>query len=1197
VVPPGSIEPRLLASRYELLSEAGRGAMGVVYRALDRESGGIVALKALHSTDPDDLYRLKNEFRALAGVVHPHLVRLYEMSVEGDHGFFTMELIEGTRSVLDHVRREAAPETALRRAFGQLASALAFLHEAGWIHRDLKPSNVLVDAKGRLVLLDFGLVRGLGAEQRERTQVGAVVGTLAYMSPEQALGRPLTAASDWYSFGVLLYECLTGRSPFAGASPALLADRARYSIPPADLVEPDCAPDLAELAGALLAPDPERRPDASRVLAALSDGRVQASTTAPRAAPFVGRARELATLRQAFATLRAGGAALATVEGLSGLGKTSLVERFVHELPAQGALVLRARCYPHEIVPFEALDEVVDDLSRYLSSLSPDRLDALLPRDVATLQRLFPVLGRVTRPAAPDGDGVEPHELRRRGFAALRELLGRLADRRPLVIWIDDLQWADADSTPLLRELLRAPDAPPILWLLTFRAEDRATSPLLQALDKLLETVPPERRHGIVLEPLAREECDELIGLLAGAPLSGESLTTLAREAHGSPFLLTELLRRDGVGAAEVSDLDGLIRRRLASLPAEARRLLEALAVAAGPLDRRVALDVAGLDAPDLAVLLERARLMRASASEGRSRLEIYHDQIREVIERQVTPEARVARHGEIAEALERRGSDDAAQLFTHHAGAGHRAVAARYAAQAGEHAARQLAFDQAARFYRAALEADRAEIDAGQTLERLAEALANAGRGPQAAAAFEAAAAEVAPDRAELLRQRAAEQYLVCGLLEEGKRVLVPLLARQGVRYPATSGGAVTATLTQLPRLALRYFGPRSAARDADELRLRVDVCQRTARGLLMVDPARAAYFSVRALSDALRSGDTSQLVHSLCTVGGALAPLGGPAGAWARSMVSRAERIAASVSDPRLDGTVSVSRAQIEFVDGRFSTMLDLCDRGSRILLENCQGVRWDSDVAQMAALRALEELGRIDELRRRLVGLIDDAIEFDDLYAEVTFRLSNAFWRIPRGEISEARQEAREVLERWDRGSFQMQHLYELRIQAFCDVYEGAPEEAWRRVQAAWPQLERSGLLLHRMLKSDALQIRARVALAADAAPERETERAARALAWMKRPDAVAAACMLRAALAERRGQRVPALSLLAQAEALHASASMALHVAYARRRRGELMGGDEGDSLVWEADRALETAGIREPDRWLGVMAPGFTAAAS
>ncbi len=1204
MVPQSPPNPRLLAGRYELLGEAGRGAMGVVYRALDRESGRTVALKTLHGASPDDLYRLKNEFRALAGVVHPHLVRLYEMSVEGDRGFFTMELIEGGRTIVEYVRSQVSLELALRGAFGQLAAALAALHAAGWIHRDLKPSNVLVDAKGRVVLLDFGLVRGLGSELAERTQLGNVVGTLAYMSPEQALGRPLSAASDWYSFGVLLYECLTGRSPFAGAPPVALLDRTRLVVPPVREVAPDSPSDLAELAGSLLSADPVRRPDASRVLASLAGNEAPTpGSTPPRSAPFVGRASELARLRQAWAALRSGAVTVATVEGSSGLGKTALVERFVLDLPAQGALVLRARCYPHELVPFEALDEVVDDLSRYLSSLSPERLDALLPRDTVALRRVFPVLGRVRMPETPastDASGAEPHELRRRGFAALRELLGRLADRRPLVIWIDDLQWADADSAPLLRELLRPLDPPRVLWLLSFRADGRERNPFLQALDRLLEAVPRERRHEIALEPLSPEESEELVEIMVEAPLEPATAAALAQESHGSPFLLTELLKRDGAGpptALEHLDLDSLIRRRLAGLPAEAQRLLESLAVAAGPLDRSVALDAAGLGAPDpnLAVLLESARLMRTAASDGHRRLEIYHDQIREAIDRQLSPEARAARHAEIAGALERRGSRDAALLFTHHAGAGHRASAARHAFEAAGHATEQLAFDQAARFYRAALEQDRTAVDAAHTLAQLADALANAGRGPLAAEAYEAAAAEASGAAAEELEQRAAEQYLVCGRLEQGKRVLMPLLARHGVRYPATSGGAIAGTLARLPQLALRYFGRGALPASSNTLALRADACSRAARGLLVVDPPRAAFFAVQSLADALRAGDPLRTAHMLCMVGGALAPLGGPAGAWARSMVARAVGLAAEIRDPHLDGMVVISNAQLDFVAGRFEAMLERCDGGAKLLTENCRGVRWDCDVAQMGALRALEELGRVGEIRQRLPQLIEEAIAHDDLYAEVTFRLYDAFWKISRGAIEEARREARDVLERWGRTGFQMQHLYELRIQACCDVYEGAPLQAWARVQADWPALERSRLLAHRMLYSDALQLRARVALAAagDGAPcEREVEPAARALAGMQRADASSAACLLRAALAARAGDRTRALALLGQAEAGYAGAGMSLHVAYAARRRGELIGGDEGDASIWQADRTLEEAGIRQPARWLELQAPGF-----
>jgi hypothetical protein len=251
-------------------------------------------------------------------------------------------------------------------------------------------------------------------------------------------------------------------------------------------------------------------------------------------------------------------------------------------------------------------------------------------------------------------------------------------------------------------------------------------------------------------------------------------------------------------------------------------------------------------------------------------------------------------------------------------------------------------------------------------------------------------------------------------------------------------------------------------------------------------------------------------------------------------------------------------------------------------------------------MGALRALEELGRIGELRNRLSELIAEAISLDDLYAEVTFRLYEAFWKIPRGETAEARRDARDVVRRWGGEGYLLQHLYELRIQACCDVYEGRAQEAWKRVEGAWPALERSGLLGHQMLRSDAVQLRARVALAAGlgvARSRRETRKAVRALERMGRPDSRAAARLLEAAITEREGARAQALLLLRQAEDGYASAGMALHVAYCARRRGELLGGDEGDKLIWTSDHALERAGIVTPSRWLEIQAPGFAPAAS
>ncbi|MCX5741103.1 MAG: serine/threonine-protein kinase, partial [Proteobacteria bacterium] len=427
--------------RFEIRGQLGAGGAGIVYRAYDRQVGREVALKHLRQASGRDLFRFKREFRSLANLEHPNLIVLHELHASGDSWFFTMELVEGV-SFIDWVRPgilDGAPRSRhdivtsrldvarLRAALIQLIDAILALHEGKTLHRDLKPSNVMVDDRGRVTLLDFGLIAGLAEGEPERLAVGTPV----YMSPEQAADQPLDEASDWYSLGAMLYEALVGRRPFEGSAEQVMT-RKQTELPPspAQLV-PDAPLDLTQLAMALLAPQPRARPRGVAILDVLGAApsartRDMARSLAP--AMFVGRARELDELRAALAHARRRGTAI-LVRGRSGLGKSTLVRRFSRELGTGDAgdtgkvMWLEGRCFEREAVPFKMLDGLVDSLTAAILKLPVEEPGAVAPKELGSLCRLFPVLRRVphfAELAAQHPPPADPQELRRRGFQALR---------------------------------------------------------------------------------------------------------------------------------------------------------------------------------------------------------------------------------------------------------------------------------------------------------------------------------------------------------------------------------------------------------------------------------------------------------------------------------------------------------------------------------------------------------------------------------------------------------------------------------------------------------------------------------------------------------------------------------------------------------------------------------------------------------
>ncbi|MEA2140043.1 MAG: eukaryotic-like serine/threonine-protein kinase [Solirubrobacteraceae bacterium] len=257
----------LLGGRYRLDAQIGRGGMSTVYRAFDTVLERAVAIKLMHreiAADSDQLERFRREARSVARLNHPHIVTVIdageEPSEDGDGGtpYIVLEYVEG-ETLKQLIRREGSLEVTEAIAYAiEIARALGAAHESLIVHRDVKPQNVLISEEGGAKITDFGIARTLTEEGL--TVAGRVLGTTDYVSPEQALGQPVTGQSDLYSLGIVLYEMLTGQIPFHGDSPVAVAMRhVREQVPDVQQLRPDVSAATASVVDRAVAKDLDYR--------------------------------------------------------------------------------------------------------------------------------------------------------------------------------------------------------------------------------------------------------------------------------------------------------------------------------------------------------------------------------------------------------------------------------------------------------------------------------------------------------------------------------------------------------------------------------------------------------------------------------------------------------------------------------------------------------------------------------------------------------------------------------------------------------------------------------------------------------------------------------------------------------------------------------------------------------------------------
>ena len=784
--------------------------MGIVFRAWDVELERAVAVKVIggHLEPGEGRERLFREARAAAALSHPNVVSVHDVGEHEGMPFFVMEFIEG-RSL-----REGAPEK-IDEILGlavQICGALGHAHENGLVHRDLKPANVLIENDRGVPAIK---IVDLGLAVRERgmriTRQGGITGTVSYMSPEQALGAQIDGRSDLYALGVMLYEFTTGRLPFDGDNAlAVLSQHIHAPVVPPRTYRRDLPVHLDAAILRLLAKDPSDRyataAEAAAALTSFSEG-VAPSQAASAAlgglvrGRIVGRDLEIETLRRGWREALEGRGGMVLVSGEPGSGKTRLARELVDYARITGGNVLSGGCYELEAatpyLPF------VEAIRSWVHGCSDDVLRAVIGDSGAELARLAPELSSRIGPFE-EGPELSAPEKRLGLFDGISRSLFALAGDHGLLLFVDDLQWADQASLSLLHYLVRAIGTERVLVLGCYRETelDRA-HPLAEALDDW------NRERAAVRIQLRRLELEATAGMLK-VLLGDECLTEafcedIHRETEGNPFFVEEVVktlvedeqivcergewrRRDQGGHLVLPQgVKAAIGRRLDRLDRPTTDILRTAAILGKNFDYGELAAVSDATEEELLDALDEAIAAQLLETGMGDAVAFTHDKIREVLYQELNPIRRRRLHTRIANGLETlrvRGGRVAVEDLAHHyIEGGGLEKGLEHAMTAAADATKIFAYTDAIRLYERARECAEAlgrndqlpkiDADMGHVATLMGEPLVAAEHFERALAATDEAA------EALKLKCRIGEAYVLIGdaralaFVEEAKAAL----------------------------------------------------------------------------------------------------------------------------------------------------------------------------------------------------------------------------------------------------------------------------------------------------------------------------------------------------------------------------------------------------------------------------------------
>jgi tetratricopeptide (TPR) repeat protein/predicted Ser/Thr protein kinase len=729
----------LLNGRYYLDAELGRGGMGVVYRAQDRLLQRPVAVKVLSQDGlgSEGRARLLREAQAAARLNHPNIVAVHDAGEAEGQSFVVMELVEGV-SLFDR-KPETIDETI--RMARQICNALEHAHRNGIIHRDLKPENVLVAPDGTAKLMDFGLARSIASRL---SQEGAVVGTVFYLAPEQALGKPLDGRADLYALGVMLYEFTTGQLPFAGDDPfAVITQHLHAPVVPPRAKNEVIPVALDTLIVRLMSKNPDERPASATAVIEMLDEVVSAPSRPLFEAPpefslldrivrgrIVGRESELAEASKLWERARRGEGQLLLVSGEPGVGKTRLVREIVTRAEVTGGLALMGECYAEGGAPFAPFAQMARS-ALHNGVQPPDLPDFVL----ADLLLLAPDL-RLAYPQVPPNPSLDPQSDKARLFENVAAFCQALCRSTPLLLLLEDVHWADSGTVSLLHHLARRARRLPLLLVATYREVELDQARPLQAL--LLELNRERLGSQLKLGRLDKAGTQAMLEALFAEEISPEFLGAIYHETEGNPFFIEEVCKalvesgklsfangrwqRPKMSELEIpQSIRVAIQSRLTNLPDEAQEVLTLAAMLGRQFDYELLAAAGAYDENRLIQALEsasRAQLVEETSDERGGTFHFTHALIPPILREALSGPRRRRYHRQVMSALETLRPDDLESLAHHALESGNLEKGLEYSLQAARKAYKLYALDEALHYTRHALDAAEDLDQADQTFE-----------------------------------------------------------------------------------------------------------------------------------------------------------------------------------------------------------------------------------------------------------------------------------------------------------------------------------------------------------------------------------------------------------------------------------------------------------------------------------------------